>query len=146
MSLTLDEALVITKGAFSTALTKGAAPLTVAVLDSGGKLISLQRQDGSSMLRPEIAIAKAWGALALGCSSRKLAIDAQQRPAFMSAVNVLAEGNLLPVPGGVLIRGSNSCLLGAVGISGDLSELDELCAIAGIKAANLVADEVEVVE
>ncbi|MBD8513803.1 MULTISPECIES: GlcG/HbpS family heme-binding protein [Photobacterium] len=146
MSLTLDEALVITKGAFSTALTKGAAPLTVAVLDSGGKLISLQRQDGSSMLRPEIAIAKAWGALALGCSSRKLALDAQQRPAFMSAVNVLAEGNLLPVPGGVLIRGSNNCLLGAVGISGDLSELDELCAIAGIKAANLVADEVEVVE
>ncbi|GAB6261707.1 heme-binding protein [Photobacterium sp. CCB-ST2H9] len=146
MSLTLEDALVITKGAFSTALTKGAAPLTVAVLDSGGKLISLQRQDGSSMLRPEIAIAKAWGALALGCSSRKLAIDAQQRPAFMSAVNVLAEGNLLPVPGGVLIRGSDKCLLGAVGISGDLSELDEFCAIAGVKAANLVPDEVEVVE
>ncbi|KDM92252.1 GlcG/HbpS family heme-binding protein [Photobacterium galatheae] len=146
MSLTLEDALVITKGAFSTALTKGAAPLTVAVLDSGGKLISLQRQDGSSMLRPEIAIAKAWGALALGCSSRKLALDAQQRPAFMSAVNVLAEGNLLPVPGGVLIRGSDKCLLGAVGISGDLSELDEFCAIAGIKAANLIPDEVEIVE
>ncbi|MGF1731304.1 GlcG protein [Photobacterium proteolyticum] len=141
MNLTLNEALTITKGAFSAGTTKGSAPLTIAVLDNGGKLISLQRQDGSSMMRPDIAIAKAWGALALGCSSRKLADDAKQRPAFISAVNVLAEGNMLPVPGGVLIRNDDKQLLGAVGISGDLSELDEMCAISGIKAANLIPDE-----
>lgn len=69
----------------------------MAVLDSGGKLVSLQRQDGSSMMRPDIAIAKAWGALALGCSSRKLAQDADARPAFISAINVLAHGNMVPV-------------------------------------------------
>lgn len=141
MNLTLNDALTITKGAFSEGITKGSAPLTIAVLDNGGKLISLQRQDGSSMMRPDIAIAKAWGALALGCSSRKLADDAKLRPAFISAVNVLAEGNMLPVPGGVLIRDDDKQLLGAVGISGDLSELDELCAITGIKAANLIPDE-----
>ena len=87
-SLTLEQALAVIDGTFQAGQKSQSAPLTVAVLDSGGKLITLQRQDGSSMMRPDIAIAKAWGALALGCSSRKLAQDADNRPAFISAVNL----------------------------------------------------------
>ncbi|WP_413479637.1 GlcG/HbpS family heme-binding protein [Vibrio hibernica] len=137
MSLTLQQALNITQGVFEAGITLKTAPLTVAVLDSGGKLVSLQRQDGSSMLRPDIATAKAWGALALGCSSRKLAQDAEIRPAFISAINVLAQGNLVPVPGGLLIKTETNQIIGAVGISGDLSDLDEKCALEGILHAKL---------
>ncbi|ASI90697.1 MULTISPECIES: heme-binding protein [Vibrio] len=141
-SLTLQQALTIIDGTFEAGLSDDCAPLTVAVLDNGGKLISLQRQDGSSMMRPDIAIAKAWGALALGCSSRKLAQDADSRPAFISAVNVLAHGNMVPVPGGLLIRDEEKNVIGAIGVSGDLSDIDERCAIQGINCANLYSDEV----
>jgi len=141
MNLTLQEALTITQGAFNAGVIESSKPLTVAILDSGGKLISLQRQDGASMMRPDIATAKAWGALAMGCSSRKLAVDAEQRPAFMTAITALADGNVLPVAGGILIKNSDQELLGAIGISGDLSELDELCAVKGVQSANLLTNE-----
>jgi uncharacterized protein GlcG (DUF336 family) len=140
-SLTLEQALAVIDGTFQAGQKSQSAPLTVAVLDSGGKLITLQRQDGSSMMRPDIAIAKAWGALALGCSSRKLAQDADNRPAFISAVNVLAHGNMVPVPGGLLIRDAEQNILGAVGVSGDISDLDESCALRGITYADLFCDE-----
>lgn len=140
-SLSLQQALAITHGTFEAGIQSNTAPLTVAVLDSGGKLISLQRQDGASMMRPDIAIAKAWGALALGCSSRKLAQDADARPAFISAVNVLAHGNMVPVPGGLLIRDAQQNVVGAVGVSGDLSDIDERCALTGIGFADLFSDE-----
>ncbi|WP_458734283.1 GlcG/HbpS family heme-binding protein [Zobellella taiwanensis] len=139
-TVSLEQALVITTGALQRATELATAPLTVAVLDSAGKLVSLQRQDGSSLLRPDVAIAKAWGSIALGRSSRSLAEMAAARPAFMSSVNVLAQGNIVPVPGGVLIRDAQHNLLGAVGISGDQSDVDENCAVAGIELAGLKAD------
>ncbi|MEH6651350.1 MAG: heme-binding protein [Motiliproteus sp.] len=138
-SLNLNSSMTIAQEAFNKSRELNAAPLTVAVLDQGGRLISLQRQDGSSMMRPDIAIAKAWGAVAMGKSSRSLASDAQQRPAFVSALNTLAQGNLIPVAGGVLIHDDNDAVIGAVGISGDTSDIDELCAIYGVEAAGLVA-------
>jgi uncharacterized protein GlcG (DUF336 family) len=115
-------------------------PLTVAVLDAGGCLVSFKREDGSSLLRPEIAQAKAWGALGMGVGSRALAQRASVAPAFVSAVNTLAGGRLIPVPGGVLIRSDNNSIIGAVGITGANSDQDEACAVAGIKAAGLAAD------
>jgi uncharacterized protein GlcG (DUF336 family) len=139
-TVTLEQALTITRGAFQHALEVAAAPLTVVVLDNAGRLVSLQRQDGSSLLRPDIAIGKAWGAIALGRSSRGLAEMTAARPAFMAAVNVLAQGNILPVPGGVLIRDAQQHILGSVGITGDLSDVDEACAVAGIALAELAAD------
>jgi uncharacterized protein GlcG (DUF336 family) len=114
--------------------------LTVAVLDAGGHLITLQREDGASLLRPQIAIGKAWGAIALGKGSRLLAQDAQQRPAFFAALNSLGQGSVVPVPGGVLIRDQDGSVLGAVGISGDLSDVDEQCAIRAIETQGLRAD------
>jgi uncharacterized protein GlcG (DUF336 family) len=115
-------------------------PLTVAVLDAGGCLVSFKREDGSSLLRPEIAQAKAWGALGMGVGSRALAQRASVAPAFVSAVNTLAGGRLIPVPGGVLIRRDDNSIIGAVGITGAHSDQDEACAVAGIKAAGLGAD------
>jgi uncharacterized protein GlcG (DUF336 family) len=114
--------------------------LTVAVLDAGGHLITLQREDGASLLRPQVAIGKAWGAIALGKGSRLLALDAQQRPAFIAALNSLGQGSVVPAPGGVLIRDHAGNVLGAVGISGDLSDVDEQCAITAIEALGLRAD------
>ncbi|MBR9856922.1 MAG: heme-binding protein [Gammaproteobacteria bacterium] len=139
-TVTLEQALTITRGALQHALEVSAAPLTVAVLDSAGRLVSLQRQDGSSLLRPDIATGKAWGAVALGRSSRGLAEVAAARPAFMASVNVMAGGNIIPAAGGVLIRDAQNQILGAVGISGDQPDVDEACAIAGVKMAELVAD------
>ncbi|MDX1725377.1 MAG: heme-binding protein [Pseudomonas sp.] len=117
-----------------------AAPLTVVVLDAGGHMISLQREDGASLLRPQIAIGKAWGALALGKGSRLIAADAQQRPAFIGAVNALAEGKLVPAPGGVLIRDERGEVIGAIGITGDTSDIDEQCAISAVESVGLKPD------
>ena len=115
-------------------------PLTVAVLDAGGHLVALGREDGSGLLRPQIAIGKAWGALGMGRGSRELAKRAESHPAFVQALTVAAEGRIFPVAGGVLIRDASDQLLGAVGISGDGPDKDELCAIAGIEAVALCAD------
>ncbi len=138
--LDLENSITIIKAAFKKSRELNTSPLTVAILDSAGKLISLQRQDGSSMLRPDIAIGKAWGAVAMGKSSRELSRDALERPAFISSLTTLAQGHLVPVAGGVLVRNSDNEVVGAVGVSGDLSDVDEQCAISGIQAAGLIAD------
>ncbi|MCY0096794.1 heme-binding protein [Hoeflea sp. J2-29] len=114
-------------------------PLTVAVLDSGGFLIALAREDGMSNLRPEIAQGKARGAVAMGLGSRALFERAQAQPFFIQSMNTLAAGSLVPVPGGVLIK-ADGTLVGAVGITGDTSDNDEACAIAAIEAAGFTAD------
>jgi uncharacterized protein GlcG (DUF336 family) len=118
----------------------GLPPLTVAVLDAAGCLVSFKREDGSSLLRPEIAQAKAWGTLGMGIGGRAIAQRAAVAPAFIAAVNNLAAGRIVPVPGGVLIRGANNAIIGAVGITGAISEQDEACAVAGIEAAGFTAD------
>ncbi len=138
-TITLSTAVNITRNALAVGRDLSAAPLTVAVLDAGGHLISLQREDGASLLRPQIAIGKAWGALALGKGSRAIANDAQQRPAFIGAVNTLAEGSLVPAPGGVLIRDEHGAVIGAVGITGDTSDIDEQCALGALESRGLKA-------
>ncbi|MDN3721129.1 heme-binding protein [Roseibium salinum] len=115
-------------------------PLTVAVLDAGGHTVLLKRQDGSSIMRPQIASGKAIGALAVGTGTRWLNANAETRPHFVNALNGVSGGAIVPVPGGVLIRSEKGETLGAVGITGDTSDNDEACAVAGIEAAGLVAD------
>jgi uncharacterized protein GlcG (DUF336 family) len=136
----LADATSIVDQALEHGRTLGLPPLTVAVLDAAGCLVSFKREDGSSLLRPEIAQAKAFGALALGIGSRAIAARASVAPAFVSAVNALAGGRLIPVPGGVLIRSSSKSVIGAVGITGANSDQDEACAVAGIEAAGFIAD------
>ncbi|NWA00974.1 GlcG/HbpS family heme-binding protein [Pseudomonas gingeri] len=139
-ALTLKVAVSLAGQAIAAGRTMAAAPLAIAVLDSGGHLVTLQREDGASLLRPQIAIGKAWGAIALGKGSRLLALDAQQRPAFIAALNSLGQGSVVPAPGGVLIRDQAGQVLGALGISGDTSDIDEQCAISAIEASGLTAD------
>ncbi len=114
--------------------------MTVAVLDTGGCPIALHREDGSSLLRPKIAEAKAWGALGMGMGGRALAERAAHAPAFMQALTAVSDGRVVPVPGGVLIRNAEGELLGAVGVSGANPDVDEACASHGIASLGLVAD------
>ncbi|MDO8845304.1 MAG: heme-binding protein [Methylicorpusculum sp.] len=134
-SLTLEKANTIINVALATARTLNLAPLTVVVLDDAGHLKAMQREDGSTMIRQQVATAKAWGSVSMGMSSRSLADVAEQRPNFMNALVNIADGKVMPVPGGILIRDHNNRIIGAVGISGDVSDEDERCAIAGVKAA-----------
>lgn len=138
--LTLASANTIINSALSYARQLDLAPLAVVVMDAAGCPVAMQREDGSTLLRPQIAQAKAWGAVAMGMPSRALGVIAAERPAFMNSLVALADGKMAPVPGGVLIRAHGGHLLGAVGVSGDLSDRDEACAIAGIHAAGLLAD------
>ena len=137
--LTLEIARKILDAALAKAIEKKLKPLVVTVLDARGCVKLSAAQDGTSLLRSEIAHGKAYGALAMGMGSRALFQRAQEQAYFVDAVNTLAQGRLVPVPGGVLIQ-SGGALLGAVGISGDTSDNDEACAIAGIEAAGLKAN------
>ncbi|SHH91896.1 GlcG/HbpS family heme-binding protein [Marivita hallyeonensis] len=114
-------------------------PLTIAVIDAGGHLVALQREDGTSNLRAEIAQGKAKGAVAMGLGSRALFNRAQEQPYFIDAMNALNNGSLVPVPGGVLIK-QNGTLIGAIGITGDSSDNDEACAVAAIEDHGFVAE------
>lgn len=137
--LTLEKANQIIENALNRARELDLAPVTIVVLDDAGHLKAMQREDGASVLRQQIATAKAWGAVNMGVSSRTLAGYAVQRPDFMNALISISEGKLMPAPGGVLIRDANNNLLGAVGISGDSSDQDERCAIVGIETAGFLA-------
>lgn len=139
MSLDLDTARAIIAGTRSHAVGSGFKPLTVVILDSGGHVVAVEREDGSSMKRFEIGFGKAHGALSLGMGSRSLMGRAEQQPFFMAAVTSAVGGALVPVPGGVLVRDADGVLLGAVGVTGDTSDNDEAAAVAGIEAAGLVA-------
>lgn len=136
----LNEARTIIHHAREYAHENSFPPMTVAVLDSGAGLVAFVREDGSSLLRERIARGKAHGALNMGVGSRALAARAEAHPHFVNALVNLADGNLVPVPGGVLVRNTSGDIVGAVGVSGHLPDHDEACAIAGIEAASLIAD------
>lgn len=137
-AVTLAQASALVDAALARADTLGLAPLTVAVLDPGGHLVALKRQDESGILRAEIAIAKAWGVLGMGLPARELTGRAQQVPQFFGALTVLSGGRMIPVPGGVPLTDDGGAVLGAVGVSGDTSDNDEDCAVHGVIAAGLV--------
>lgn len=134
--LTLEHASTIIDAALHKGHEMKLAPLSVAVLDAGGHLVAFKREDRSGILRFDIAFGKAWGALGMGLGSRALFDRSQQQPAFINAIAAASGGRVIPVPGGVLIEDGGE-IIGAVGISGDVSDNDEACAVAGIAAAKL---------
>jgi uncharacterized protein GlcG (DUF336 family) len=136
MKLTLDKASVIADKTLAKARDAKYRPMCVAVLDEGGHLKVLKREDSASVLRPQIAIGKAWGAIGMGESSRSLSERLKDRPAFLGALSTMSDGKVVPVPGGVLIMDGNE-IIGAVGVSGGTADEDEICAIEGIKSAGL---------
>ena len=136
-ALSLEQANSIIAAALAKGSELALKPLSVAVLDPGGHLVAFQRADGASNLRPQIAIAKAAGALALGVSSRKLGEMAVERPTFVGALGPIAPHGVMPAAGGVIFIDASGRPLGAVGVTGDSSDNDELCALAGLSAAGL---------
>lgn len=138
--LSLAKALKIITSAIAKGKDIGLKPLSVVVLDAGGHVKAFQRQDGASMMRFEIASGKAYGALAVGVGSRWLNAQAETRPHFLEGLSAVSGGKIVAVPGGVLIKDRKGAIIGAVGITGDTSDNDEIAAIAGIEAAGFTPD------
>ncbi len=138
--LTLSIANQIIEAAIAKGKELGLNPLTVAILDAGGHLKAFAREEKTSIMRPQIAQGKAYGALAVGFGTRWLDSNAQSRPHFVQALNGASGGAIVPVPGGVLILSNDGDTLGSVGITGDTSDNDEACALAGIEAVGLKAN------
>jgi uncharacterized protein GlcG (DUF336 family) len=142
-TISLAVAEKIIDAALAARRREGLMPLVVAVLDSGGNLVAYKREDGSGLMRFDIAFGKAWGSLGMGMSTRLIRDRLAQRPAFQGALASASDGRFIPVPGGVLILDATGNAIGAVGISGDASDKDEYCAIEGIKAAGLASEPAE---
>lgn len=137
--ITLAQAQTIAAETLKEGRALSLKPLSVVVLDAGGHMVVFAREDGSSNLRPQIATAKASGALALGVSSRVIGEMAIERPTFINAASGLNPAGIVPAAGGVLVRDGSGTIIGAVGVTGDTSDNDEAAALAGIKAAGLAA-------
>lgn len=138
--LTLDQAIQIASMTLQVGKQRRYSPLCVAVMDPGAHLLALLRDEHAGIGRPHIAMSKAAGCLAMGFGGRELARRAQQANHFYQSLASILPLGLLAVPGGVIIRTAAGTLLGAVGVSGDTSDNDEVCAVAGISAVGLVAD------
>lgn len=136
-SITLQQADAIVSAALAYGEEKALQPLAICVLDAGGQIVVCKRQDGAGLLRLDIALGKAWGALGMGLPSRTIAERLGGQPAFFSALAVAAEGKLVPGLAGILIVDDDETVIGAVGVSGDIGERDEEAAIAGLAAAGL---------
>ena len=139
MTITLSQARQIVDASFTKGRELGLKPLSVVVLDTRGTLIAGLSEDGCAQLRPKVAHGKANAAIGLGMGTRALMNRAEQQAYFVQAVNGVLGGDMVPVPGGVLIRTAEGELVGAVGISGDTSDNDEAAALSGIAAAGLTA-------
>jgi uncharacterized protein GlcG (DUF336 family) len=142
-SLSLAVAEKIIDAALAARRQAGLMPLVVAVLDAGGNLVAYKREDGSGVMRFDIAFGKAWGCLGMGMSTRLIRDRLAQRLAFQGALASVSDGRFVPVPGGVLILDASGTAIGAVGISGDASDKDEYCAIEAIRSAGLGSEPAE---
>jgi uncharacterized protein GlcG (DUF336 family) len=137
MPLTLDQANGIIAAALARSTEAGYKPMAVAVLDDAGHVKAVQRQDGASMLRVDIATGKAWAAIGMGAASRVLTQRAKDLPAFFNAIAASAQGKFIPQTGAVLIKQPDGRVIGAVGASGGTGDEDELICIAGVEATGL---------
>ena len=139
MTLSLEAARGLIAAVRGEGEARGLSPLSACVVDAGGFPIAFERADGVSPMRFAIAHGKANGAVMMGLGSRAIAERAEAQPHFVQAMNALAGGALVPVPGGVLIR-RDGAVIGALGVTGDSSDADEGCAVAAIEAVGLQAD------
>lgn len=134
--MTLDEASTIVDIALAKGRELKLNPLCVVVLDPGGHIVTMKREDGAGILRPQIAVGKAWGCLGMGVGTRTMETRYTPRPSFLASLITLAEGNVVPVAGGVLLK-RNGQVAGAIGVTGDTSDNDEICALAGAAAVGM---------
>ena len=140
MSISLRRARTIIRKALEKGTELELKPLSVVVLDSGGHVIAFERSDGAAPGRFAIAHGKAYGSVMLGMAGKSQMARAEAQAYFMDAVNGVFGGAVVPVPGGVLVRDRKGAVIGAVGVTGDTSDNDEIAAVAGIEAIGLTAD------
>ena len=140
LKLTYDISLNIAQQALKKGLELGLKPLAVVVLDDRASLRICLNQDGTAIHRHRVAHGKANAAMSLGMGSRSLGSRAEDQAYFVDALGRMVDGDFIPVPGGVLIRNEEGAILGAVGISGDISDNDEATAIAAIESVGLIPD------
>jgi uncharacterized protein GlcG (DUF336 family) len=140
MTVTLAQASTIVDTALKRARELKQMAQTVVVLDPGGHVVCAKREDNSGIIRYELAFGKAYGALGMGWGSRTTGERVTQNPNFLTAMVGASGGRVVPNAGGVLIRDAANKILGAVGVSGDVADNDEIIAVAGIEAAGLKAD------
>ncbi len=138
--ITLEQAETIIDATLKKGTEINCRPLSVAVLDDGGNLVAFKKQDNSSVLRFDIAMGKASAAIGMGMSSRRLEEVVQGRPHFGNALMAASGGKFIPVAGGLVVKDGDGNVVGAVGVTGDTSDNDEISALAGIEAAGLTAD------
>ena len=139
-SLTLDLAAKIVDGAIAIRRRENLLPLAVVVLDAGAHLVAFKREDGCGVMRYDIAFGKAHGALGMGMSTRLIRDRLAQRPSFQAALAAASGGRFIPTPGGVLILDAGGTAIGAIGISGDASDKDEVCAINAVHDAGCASE------
>ena len=139
-SIDLETATKIVDAAIARGREMGFQPLTVIVLDDSGTVKAMKREDGASLMRPDIAMGKAWGCLGFGTGNRVIAGRSETTPGFVNALMTMSGGRIVPSPGGVLIKNGDGRIVGAVGITGDTGDNDEICAVAGVEAAGLIPD------
>ena len=140
-AITLDEAVAVINETFAEAKRRNAYPLTAVLLDAGGHVKAAMKQDGASLLRFEVAYGKAYAALAMGRQSRLVLQKAKEKPLFMQSLLDLATGPMFLEGGGQLIRDDDGEVIGALATTGDTNEVDDLCAIAGIRNAGFKSDD-----
>ncbi|MEM6890384.1 MAG: heme-binding protein [Pseudomonadota bacterium] len=140
MSISLRKARTIIRKTFEKGRALELKPLSVVVLDAGGHVQAFEREDGAAPGRFGVAHGKAFGSVMLGIPSSAQMARAEQQAYFISAVNGVYDGQLVPVPGGILLRDKRGAIIGAVGITGDTSENDVIAGMAGIEAAGLTGD------
>ncbi len=139
-SIDLETATRIVDAAIAKGRELGFQPLTVVVLDDSGTAKAMKREDGASLIRPDVAMGKAWGCLGFGAGNRVITGRSETTPGFVNALIGMSGGRFVPSPGGVLIKNGDGRILGAVGITGDTGDNDEICAVAGVEAAGLIPD------
>ncbi|MEL6337298.1 MAG: heme-binding protein [Pseudomonadota bacterium] len=140
-ALTLDTARQIIAGTLAEGHKMGLKPLSVVVLDAGGNIKAFEREDGASNLRFNMAYAKAYGCIGVGLGGRALMARAETQAYFVNSLTQAFGGNVLPVPGGILIRdGDGGAIIGALGITGDTSDNDEAAGLAALAALGLTGD------
>jgi len=140
MAISLRRARTIIRKALEKGRELELKPLSAVVLDAGGHVIAFEREDGAAPGRFAIAHGKAYGATMLGMAGTAQMARAEQQAYFMAAVNGVYGGQVIPVPGGVLVRDKKGAIIGAVGVTGDTSDNDAIAAQAGIEAAGLTAE------
>ena len=138
--LSISKARTIIRKAFAKGRDMELKPLSIIVLDAGGHVKAFEREDGASPGRFAIAHGKAYGAVMLGMAGTAQMARAEQQPYFMAAVNGAFGGQVIPVPGGVLVKDKRGTIIGAVGVTGDSSDNDLIAAMAGIDAAGLTGE------